>query len=193
MHNQGTAVPDGPKEAPVPADPIKLPVLSLRALRHLILNGEPGCVCDPELFTGPADVEPEDEPPEDLVARVEVARQVCAVCPVRRPCLVYALRTRPAAGVWAGFTPEEITGLIVAAARPVRVQLEGLAVSGLRKLCFLKPLPAIPGTRCGPPAEAGTRSPSVDASDCSAVRCSVQYHAWPFRESDRPCGTRAPS
>ena len=71
--------------------------------------------------------------------------------------------------------------------------VEGLAVSGLRKLCFLKPLPAIPGTRCGPPAEAGTRSPSVDASDCSAVRCSVQYHAWPFRESDRPCGTRAPS
>ena len=55
--------------------------------------------------------------------------------------------------------------------------LEGLAVSGLRKLCFLKPLPAIPGTRCGPPAEAGTRSLSGDASDCSAVRCSVQYHA----------------
>ena len=43
-------------------------------------------------------------------------------CPVRRPCLAYALRTRPAAGVWAGFTPEEITGLIAAAARPARVQ-----------------------------------------------------------------------
>ena len=67
-------------------------------------------------------IEPEDEPPQDRAARVEVARQVCAACPVRRPCLAYALRTRPAAGVWAGFTPEEITGLIAAAARPARVQ-----------------------------------------------------------------------
>ena len=71
--------------------------------------------------------------------------------------------------------------------------VEGLAVSGLRKLCLLKPLPAIPGTHCGPLAEAGTRSPSGDAFDCSAVRCSVQYHAWPFRGSDRLCDTRAPS
>jgi Transcription factor WhiB len=93
---------------------------SLRGLRDAVLAGEPGCVCDPELFTGPAGIEPEDEPPEDQAARIEVARQVCAVCPVRRPCLVYALRARPAAGVWAGFTPEEITGLIAAAARPAR-------------------------------------------------------------------------
>ena len=96
--------------------------MSLRGLRDAVLAGEPGCVCDPELFTGPAGIEPEDEPPEDRAARIEVARQVCAACPVRRPCLAYALRTRPAAGVWAGFTPEEITGLIAAAARPARVQ-----------------------------------------------------------------------
>ena len=56
---------------------------------------------------------------------------------------------------------------------------------------FSKPLPAMPGTRCGPPAEACTRSLSGDASDCNAVRCSAQYHAWPFRGSDRLCGTRA--
>jgi WhiB family redox-sensing transcriptional regulator len=93
---------------------------SLRGLRDAVLAGEPGCVLDPELFTGPAGVEPEDEPPQDRAARVEVARQVCAACPVRRPCLAYALRTRPAAGVWAGFTPEELTGLIAAAARPAR-------------------------------------------------------------------------
>jgi Transcription factor WhiB len=93
---------------------------SLRSLRDAVLAGEPGCVCDPELFTGPAGIEPEAEPPEEQAARIEVARQICAVCPVRRPCLVYALRTRPAAGVWAGFTPEEITGLIAAAARPAR-------------------------------------------------------------------------
>src|SRR5271169_2814672 len=56
---------------------------------------------------------------------------------------------------------------------------------------FSKPLPAMPGTRCGPPAEAGTRLPSEDASDCNAVRCIAQYHAWPFRGSDRLCGARA--
>src|SRR5271157_3319406 len=54
---------------------------------------------------------------------------------------------------------------------------------------FSKPLPAMPGTRCGPPAEAGTRLPSEDASDCNAVRCSAQYHAWPFRGWDRMRGT----
>lgn len=81
----------------------------------------------------------------------------------------------------------------VLAALAGRGWLEGPAVSGLRKRYSLKPLPAIPGTHCGPPAEAGTRSPSGDASDCNAVRCSVQYHAWPFRESDRLCGTRVPS
>ena len=101
------------------AAPAGLPT-SLRGLRDAVLAGDPGCVCDPELFTGPADIEPEDEPELDRAARIDAARQVCAACPVQRPCLAYALRTRPAAGVWAGFTPEEITGLIAAAARPAR-------------------------------------------------------------------------
>jgi Transcription factor WhiB len=99
--------------------PAGLPT-SLRGLRDAVLVGDPGCVLDPELFTGPAGIEPEDEPELDRAARIDAARQVCAACPVQRPCLAYALRTRPAAGVWAGFTPEEITGLIVAAARPTR-------------------------------------------------------------------------
>ena len=42
------------------------------------------------------------------------------VCPVRVACLAYALRTRPAAGVWAGFTPDEIAALVAAANRPAR-------------------------------------------------------------------------
>ncbi len=100
-------------------EPAGLP-MSLRGLRDAVLAGEPGCVCDPELLTGPAGIEPEDEPPDERAARIDAARQVCAGCPVRRPCLVYALRTRPVAGVWAGFTSEEITGLIMAAARPAR-------------------------------------------------------------------------
>jgi len=94
--------------------------LSLRTLRDLVLAGDPGCLCDPELFTGPAGVEAEDEPPADRAARIAVAREVCASCPVRWPCLVYALRTRPAAGVWAGFTSDEIGALVAAANRPAR-------------------------------------------------------------------------
>ena len=99
-----------------------LPTLSLRALRDAVLAGDPGCVCDSELFTGPADIEPENEPPEDRAARINVAREVCASCPVRLACLAYTLRTRPAAGVWAGFTPDEIAALVAAANRPVRAR-----------------------------------------------------------------------
>lgn len=97
-----------------------LPTLSLRRLRDTILGADPGCVCDPELFTGPVDIEPEDEPAQDRAARIAVAREVCAACPVRLACLAYALRTRPAAGVWAGFTSEEIADMVTAANRPAR-------------------------------------------------------------------------
>ena len=109
----------GPELAAERVAPAGLPT-SLRGLRDAVLAGDPGCVCDPELFTGPADIEPEDEPLLDRAARIDAARQVCAACPVQRPCLAYALRTRPAAGVWAGFTPDEIAALVVAANRPAR-------------------------------------------------------------------------
>jgi hypothetical protein len=97
-----------------------LPTLSLRGLRDMVLAGDPGCLCDPELFTGPADIQPEDEPADDRAARIAVAREVCASCPVRLACLAYTLRTRPAAGVWAGFTPDEIGALVAAANRPAQ-------------------------------------------------------------------------
>ena len=97
-----------------------LPTLSLRRLRDMVVAGDPGCLCDPELFTGPADIEPEDEPAQDRAARIAVAREVCASCPVRLACLAYTLRTRPAAGVWAGFTADEIAALVAAANRPTR-------------------------------------------------------------------------
>ena len=101
--------------------PLKtLLTLSLRRLRDIVLAGDPSCLCDPELFTGPAGIEPEDEPVKDREARITVAREMCSSCPVRLPCLAYALRMCPAAGVWAGFTAEEITGLAAAAKRPAR-------------------------------------------------------------------------
>jgi WhiB family redox-sensing transcriptional regulator len=39
--------------------------------------------------------------PQDGV-RVEVARQICADCPVKEPCLEYALANRISEGVWGG-------------------------------------------------------------------------------------------
>jgi WhiB family redox-sensing transcriptional regulator len=37
----------------------------------------------------------------------EAARQVCAACPVRQPCLDYAITNRIAYGVWGGLTERE--------------------------------------------------------------------------------------
>jgi WhiB family transcriptional regulator, redox-sensing transcriptional regulator len=37
----------------------------------------------------------------------EPARQVCAACPVRQPCLNYALSNRIASGTWGGLTERE--------------------------------------------------------------------------------------
>ena len=96
-----------------------LAAVPLRALRDAVLSGEPGCAHDPELFTGPSGIEPEDEPELDRAARVDAAREVCADCPVRLPCLAWAVQARPAAGVWAGLLPEEIAAL-AAAPRTVR-------------------------------------------------------------------------
>lgn len=39
--------------------PNTLPTLSLRRLKEVIQEGDLGCLCDPELFTGPADIEPD--------------------------------------------------------------------------------------------------------------------------------------
>ncbi len=35
------------------------------------------------------------------------ARQVCAPCPVREPCLEYALSSRITSGIWGGLTERE--------------------------------------------------------------------------------------
>jgi Transcription factor WhiB len=110
----------GPAAAgPAPAGtlwPDGLEAVPLRVLRRAVLSGGPACAGNPELFTGPSGIEPGDEPEPDRAARVDAARQVCAGCPVRPPCLAWAVRLLPSAGVWAGLTPEEIAAL---AAGPV--------------------------------------------------------------------------
>ena len=44
--------------------------------------------------------------PSDGVG-VEVARQICASCPVKEPCLEYALENRIDHGVWGGCSERE--------------------------------------------------------------------------------------
>ncbi|MGW4791176.1 WhiB family transcriptional regulator [Nonomuraea sp. NPDC004297] len=75
--------------------------------RHLVETAE--CRFDPDLHAGPdAFVE---EPAEARAVREQVAREVCAECPARAWCLDFALALRPASGVWAGLTAEEICAL----------------------------------------------------------------------------------
>lgn len=97
-----------------------MPPLSMTALKDAVLAADPACLLDPELFTGPAGVEPEDEPEPDRSARLDAARAVCAECPARLECLAYALRTRPTAALWAGLTPAEVEFLHAAANQPAR-------------------------------------------------------------------------
>lgn len=44
--------------------------------------------------------------PSDGVG-VEVAKRLCATCPVRMPCLEYALRNKIDHGVWGGASERE--------------------------------------------------------------------------------------
>ena len=52
-----------------------------------------------------------DEPPARFFPSdgvgVEVAKQLCADCPVKAPCLEYALRNRIDHGVWGGTSERE--------------------------------------------------------------------------------------
>lgn len=50
---------------------------------------------DPDIFYPPTDDE------------ADAAKAVCAECPVREPCLEFALSTREAEGIWGGTTARE--------------------------------------------------------------------------------------
>jgi WhiB family redox-sensing transcriptional regulator len=67
-------------------------------------------VVDPELFFPIS--------PEGLGhAEAERAKVVCRDCPVREPCLDYALSTGQAYGVWGGTDPSERREIILASPR----------------------------------------------------------------------------
>ena len=92
--------------------PSKLP---LSVLANERLSGAE-CVFDPELHDGP-DPRTTIEPAEDRAAREDVAKEVCASCPVRTMCAEYATRVRPERGVWAGRTAPELATPAVTAQR----------------------------------------------------------------------------
>jgi WhiB family redox-sensing transcriptional regulator len=46
-------------------------------------------------------------PPSDDDALAARAKEICAGCPVRKPCLEFALSTREKHGVWGGLTERE--------------------------------------------------------------------------------------
>jgi WhiB family redox-sensing transcriptional regulator len=69
---------------------------------------------DPELFFPIS--------PEGLGhAQMERAKVVCHDCPVRQPCLDYALTTGQAYGVWGGTDPAQRRELTLAPPRPESV------------------------------------------------------------------------
>ncbi|GII01730.1 WhiB family transcriptional regulator [Planobispora takensis] len=85
-------------------------------LRDALIDAVPACdTTDAELFTGPDEVEPDSV----REAREAVAKEICAGCPARIECLAYALAIRPAVGVWAGQTADEIRTMATAGAREV--------------------------------------------------------------------------
>jgi len=87
-------------------------------LDALARDGE--CQYVPDLHTGPDAFE--DEPLAERRARVDAAKAICADCPVRQVCLEYALRIRPAHGVWAGHTARELADAIRAARQAQQVE-----------------------------------------------------------------------
>ncbi|MEU7004472.1 WhiB family transcriptional regulator [Nonomuraea sp. NPDC046570] len=68
----------------------------------------PECAYDPDLHTGPRFT---IEAAEERLAREAVAREVCATCPARRACALYAGETRPTSGIWAARSADELRTL----------------------------------------------------------------------------------
>ena len=60
------------------------------------------------LFFPPSHFERKD----DKEAREARAKAICATCPVRRPCLDYALRIREPHGIWGGLNEVERRALL---------------------------------------------------------------------------------
>jgi WhiB family redox-sensing transcriptional regulator len=49
---------------------------------------------------------------EDKLAREARAKDICRTCPVRKPCLEYAIQIREPHGIWGGLSEAERRQLI---------------------------------------------------------------------------------
>ncbi len=63
---------------------------------------------DPDLFYPEDD---EDETSEES-ERIQAAKMICALCPVREACLEHAIAVREKHGIWGGLTARERRRLI---------------------------------------------------------------------------------
>jgi WhiB family redox-sensing transcriptional regulator len=64
-------------------------------------RGDGACVrVDPDLFFPISST-------RRALGQIAKAKAICAVCPVRQPCLEFALEHDLAHGIWGGNTPEE--------------------------------------------------------------------------------------
>ncbi|WP_431894664.1 WhiB family transcriptional regulator [Nonomuraea sp. bgisy101] len=90
-----------------PIHPSRMSLFEVEATWRV--DGEPPlpeCTYDPELHTGPRFT---IETAAERAAREAVAREICATCPARIFCGLYAMDVRPTYGIWAGRTPAETT------------------------------------------------------------------------------------
>ena len=60
---------------------------------------------DPELFYPPSES-------DDGSAAADEAKAICAICPVREPCLEHAITFREKQGVWGGLDERERRRLV---------------------------------------------------------------------------------
>lgn len=49
----------------------------------------------------------EGDEPKDSALRYSLAKRICAICPVRQPCLSFALALDERHGIWGGLTPHQ--------------------------------------------------------------------------------------
>ncbi len=54
----------------------------------------------------------DNETPVERRGREERAKEVCAICPVRKECLEYALATKEPYGIWGGLNEPERRALL---------------------------------------------------------------------------------
>jgi WhiB family redox-sensing transcriptional regulator len=49
----------------------------------------------------------EGDEPSHIELRYSLAKRICALCPVRQPCLDFALALDERFGIWGGLTPHQ--------------------------------------------------------------------------------------